>query len=118
MAVDVPMMKPFSRFMFPDTVVLYRKTSPVGRQGGWKPSERSEGVLLNASVQRALVDRTDASGRTYTTTVHTIRTVEDPEVDAGDEFVYRNHSLVVEGHAEPIGIGDVAWLTQCLETRS
>jgi hypothetical protein len=103
--------------MYQDTVILYRKIATTGRQGGWKPTVRVDGVLLEASVQRSMVDRTDASGRTYTTTVHTVRTVEDPEVDAGDEFVYRGHSLVVEGHAEPIGIGDVAWLTQCLETR-
>ena len=39
-------------------------------------------------------------------------------VDMGDRFTWKGHTLIADGHAEPNGIGlDVAWITQCTETR-
>lgn len=59
----------------------------------------------------------DRDGHVATVTEHTVRTPEDPGAEAGDKFLYRDHDLAVEGHTEPGGIGDVIWITPCLETR-
>ncbi len=110
-------MIPFSPLVFPDDMVSFRSVYVTGGQGAARATFPEAGAFLKASVQSKAVDRMGRNGRVATATVHTVRTPDDPEAVAGDKFLYRDHDLAVEGHTEPGGIGDVIWITPCLETR-
>jgi hypothetical protein len=116
-------MEPYDPEMFPDAVTFHRSTATVSDQGAADVTLDEEGEAMAASVQRNTVTGTDAQGRAFTTTVHSVRTDADVDAQVGDEFRYTPagsdtaHVLTVTGHTEPGGIGDVIWITPCLEVR-
>jgi hypothetical protein len=116
-------MIPFSQEMFPDEVVYFRHVPATSGQGGSRRTFPTEGVTMRASVQKYVDKRSEAEGRSYTEVDHTVRTTDNPHAVAGDMFHYtprgesEPHVLAVQGHSEPGGIGDVIWITPCLETR-
>lgn len=112
-------MIPYDPEMFPDDVTFFRKTSSTGNWGDPKrPPVWGPGTAMRASVQSRSVDRTDASGRVYTVTVHWVYTSDNPEAVTDDKFEWAGRTLVAEAATIPKGIDDVLWLTQCQETRS
>ena len=119
------MMKPFWSGMYPDTATFYKPVEEVSSQGVPKKTYPAVGVEMPASVQKSNVQLADSMGRLSTTTMHAVRTAEKPDADIGTrvEYVPRGrprsdlHTLTVQGHPEPLGIGDIAWLTPCQETR-
>lgn len=117
------MMKPFAAAMYPDLVTFKTPVETVSPQGVTKVTYPDVGVEMPASVQRSNVQLADADGRLSTTTVHTVRTAEKPDADVGTRVEYtprgqsEAHVLTVQGHPEPLGIGDIAWLTPCREVR-
>ena len=116
------MMKPFWSGMYPDLATFKTPVETISPQGVAKVTYPA-GVEMPASVQKSNVQLADAEGRLSTTTVHTVRTAEKPDADIGTRVEYtprgqsEAHVLTVQGHPEPLGIGDVAWLTPCRETR-
>ncbi len=110
-------MKPFSPRMFPDDVVYFRSVPATGGQGASKRTFPFEGVIAKASVQSSVADRTDLQGRVTTMTVHEVRTPTDLGANADDKFLWLGRELTVQAASIPSGIGDVIWITKCLETR-
>jgi hypothetical protein len=117
-------MKPFSALMYPDLATFKTPVSVVSPQGvERKTFDGVEGVEMAASVQKSSVQAADAAGRMFTSTMHTVRTATRPESDVGTRVEYtprgqsEAHVLTVQGHPEPLGIGDIAWVTPCQETR-
>ncbi len=108
-------MRRFAARMFPDDVAFFASVHSTDAIGEPTKAFPAEGVELKASVQTKDVQRVDGSGRTYTQTVHTVRTSEDPGAAADDKFEWLGRTLVVEGRAKPGGIKDVIWITSCLE---
>ncbi len=109
-------MIPFSRLMYPDDVVFFRAAPSVSGPGASRRTFPDPGIPLKASVQSKSVDRTDTQGRVFTVTTHAVRTPENPLAKADDKFEWLGRTLTVEGAAIPKGIGNVTWLTNCLET--
>jgi hypothetical protein len=110
-------MIPFSPLMYPDDVVFFRSAPATGGQGASRRTFPSPGTPLKASVQSKSVDRTDRDGRVATVTLHVVRTATDPQAKADDKFEWLGRTLTVEGGSEPGGIGDVIWITPCLESK-
>lgn len=118
-------MKPYWPGMFYHIVALQKAAHTTGAIGGSKPSYPAAAVEIVASVQKSVVGRTDTGGRVYSDTAHVVRTPEEPgamagtaPVATGDRFLWKGHTLIADGHAEPNGIGmDVAWICQCKESR-
>ena len=109
-------MIPFSPLMYPDEVVFFRSVPSTGGQGASRRTFPTLGIPLKASVQSKSVDRTDRDGRVTTVTLHVVRTATDPQAKADDKFEWLGRTLTVEAGTLPKGIGNVTWLTNCLET--
>ncbi len=110
-------MIPFSPLMYPDDVIFFRSVPATGDQGASRRTFPAPGIPLKASVQSKSVDRTDTKGRVTTVTVHSVRTPTDPQAEADDKFEWLGRTLTVEAGTLPKGIGNVTWLTNCLETK-
>jgi hypothetical protein len=110
-------MIPFSPLMYPDDVLFFRSVPATGGQGSTRRTFPAPGVPLKASVQSKSVDRTDRDGRIATVVIHTVRTATDPLAEADDKFMWLGRTLTVEAGTLPRGIGNVIWLTNCLETK-
>lgn len=94
--------------MFPDTIRHYRMTSVTGGGGSTKPTFGGSGVESPATVQTERVD---------SVTRHKIRTPTNIDARTGDKIEWIGRTLAVEAATVPKGIGDVLWLTYCVETR-
>lgn len=114
-------MIPFSRFRYPDDIRIQRvrweevQGTPVARYD--TPLEPVE----KASVQSKSVQRTDPQGRITTVTIHTVRTATNRNLHTQDHVVWTDKSgavrpLTVEAGSVPKGIGDVQYMTECVET--
>lgn len=114
-------MIPFSRFRYPDDIRIQRvrweevQGTPVARYDTTiEPVEK-------ASVQSKTVERTDPQGRITIATIHTVRTPTNRNLHAQDHILWTDESgevrtLTAEAGSVPKGIGDVQYLTQCVET--
>lgn len=109
-------MIPFSPLMYSDDLVYFRSVPATGGQGASRRTFPTPGIPLKASVQSKSVDRTDRDGRVVTVTIHVVRTAADPQAVADDKFEWLGRTLTVVATTLPKGIGNVTWLTNCLET--
>lgn len=110
-------MIPFSPLMYPDDLVFFRSVPSTGGQGASRRTFPNPGIPLKASVQSKSVDRTDRDSRVASVTIHVVWTATDLQAKADDKFVWLGRTLTVEAGTLPKGIGNVTWLTNCLETQ-
>jgi hypothetical protein len=110
-------VKPLSERMFRDTVQHYRMTSITGGGGTSRPTFSGSGTEHAASVQSERVDRTDAAGRVFSVSRHEVYSPTLDDARTGDKIEWLGRTLAVEAATVPKGIGDVLWLTYCVETR-
>jgi hypothetical protein len=52
-----------------------------------------------------------------TVTLHVVLTATNPQAKADDKFEWLGRTLTVEGCSKPGGIGNVVWITLCLESK-
>jgi hypothetical protein len=103
--------------MFQDAVSHFRLTSITGGGGSSKPTFPSQGTVHAASVQSERVDRTDAAGRIFSVSRHEVYSPTLTDARTGDKIEWIGRVLAVEAATVPKGIGDVLWLTSCVETK-
>ncbi len=110
-------MIPFHPLLFPDDVILFRHVAVTGSQGASRRTFPTPGIPLKAAVNSSAVDRADGKGRVTTMTMHSLTTPTNPAAVADDKFEWMGRTLTVEGGTIPKGIGDVIWVTTCVEMK-
>jgi hypothetical protein len=114
-------MIPFSPTMYPDEIRIHR-SAIVDQQGHdvtAYPGEPEAPELADVWSQE--INRLDArSERLTVTTAHYVTTPQNRSLKPDDHIIYvdasgAEHVLTVTGESEPIGTGDVSFITECIE---
>lgn len=114
-------MRPFSRFLYRDCIRIRRRVlvESEGSDVVAYPDEPEPAELAN--VQTETERRIDPDSRRVTTaTMYLVYTRTNRSLRPDDQIEYEdrsgaNHTLTVIAASMPRGIGDVSYLTQCIE---
>lgn len=113
-------MIPFSRFAYRDTIRIQRVRWEEVQGDQVARYDTALEPFVKASVQSKTVTRLDPEGRTTIVTIHTVRTPTNQEIKEQDHLIWTDlngysRTLTAEGASTPKGIGDVMYLTECVE---
>lgn len=115
-------MRPFSYWMYPDTVQIRRvvHVESGGREvPKWTGEPEPEEPAL---VEHRRIDRVDGEGRATIVTVYDVRMPMNRTIAVDDQIVWTDANgqvryLTAKAPSVPEGIGDIQYLTECVETQ-
>lgn len=115
-------MIPFPDIFYPDRIQIQRNIPRKSQGSSIRDYPNPPEPEIKASVQSKSISAADPNtGRTTTKTIHTVRTETNQAINTFDKLVWTDHNgitkhLIAEGPSTPKGIGDVQYLTECVET--